>query len=237
LLVLRKGLQIKSKIIIPVSLDEFDSFLIDKKDLLDTESERITRIIKHQIYFNTKNFDIKNVSYVYKNVTSRLDSVIEGRLKIEIQKLLLTNYDKELIDNKYDTLNERLFRKYSQVSKYQSINIRFFSSTDWKNLSVKALIEIFADYERTIKTDSLNGFKNLKDRYWILWNFVTEYTYLFESYFNEIEPTPIDWFENDFIQNTIKLIYKKEPKRASEYINQINDLLTVNPNISWVMTK
>ena len=235
--VVRQSLQIKSKILIPVAIDEFDSFVFDNKVFIDNEVRRITEIIKRQDPFKSRNFDIKMVNFVYNNSTTRLDEVIESRLKIEIQKLLLTNLDKELINTKYDILNEKLFKKYSQNSEYQKINIRFFSSTDWKNLSAKALIEIFADYERTFEIDSLKGFKDLLNKYWVLWNFVSEYKSSFANCFNVIEPTAIDWFENDFIQNTLRKIYKDEPNMADDYINQTNDLLTVNPNISWYVAE
>jgi predicted RNA-binding protein with PIN domain len=104
-------------------------------------------------------------------------------------------------------------------------------------VSVKELIETFADYERILKVDTLIGFKELLNRYFILWNFDKEYNELIGRYYTVIEPTAIDWFENDFIQNTIKQVYKDELDTADEYINQINDLLTVNPNITWCLTE
>ncbi len=239
--VVRQSLQIKSKILIPVAIDEFNSFELDNKLIINNEIRRITEIIKRQGPFNRKNFDIKIVSCVYNNSTIRLDIVIENRLKIEIQKLLLTNVDKALID-KYDALNERLIKnEYTQSDKFQSINIRLFSSTDWANLTSKKLIETFADYERSIEKDSLKGFIELQNKYWFLWDFKNEYEQFLSrhfSYFSIIEPTPIDWFESNFIQATIRDIYKKEDSLMGDIcITQIEDLLTVNPEISWYVTE
>lgn len=242
IVVLGKTFDIKSKIKFPIALDEFEFILSSQKEYFDREINRILHIIKFQRPFESLSFDLKGVSLSYNNATIPLNEAIENTLKRKIQSVLksIANFDEKernsLLEEKKKTLeyhndiekySEQLYKIANEVYLEYPIQVYkgFYELLDWQNSSAKNIIDFLRD---SIFKQNIRGFEefySLYNEYSNLWNFEMIYSELLHRC-KILEPTPIDWFESDFIQ---KIITDIEPQSGGEIIKNINKLLGENP--------
>ena len=242
MVVLGKTFDIKSKIMFPIALDEFEFILSSQKEYFDREISRILHIIKFQRPFESRSFDLKGVSLSYNNATIPLNEAIENTLKRKIQNVLksIANFDEKerdsLLEEKGKTLkyngniedySEQMFKVANEVYSEYPIQVYkgFYELLDWQNSTAEKIIDFLRD---SIFKQNIRGFEefySLHNEYSNLWSFKMTYDKI--QYKCEVlEPTPIDWFESDFIQ---KIITDIEPQSGGEIIKNINKLLGENP--------
>ena len=242
MVVLGKTFDIKSKIMFPIALDEFEFILSSQKEYFDREISRILHIIKFQRPFESRSFDLKGVSLSYNNATIPLNEAIENTLKRKIQNVLksIANFDEKerdsLLEEKGKTLkyngniedySEQMFKVANEVYSEYPIQVYkgFYELLDWQNSTAKRIIDFLRD---SIFKQNIRGFEefySLHNEYINLWSFEMTYNEI-RNKCKVLEPTPIDWFESDFIQ---KIITDIEPQSGGEIIKNINKLLGENP--------
>jgi hypothetical protein len=224
LMVAGKNLEIKSKIRFPIAIDEFDYILREKKDLFNREIIRITNIIKRHKPFESKTFSLNGVSIAYTNLTIALNLAIENCLRNEIRKSLVSlgTYRDEMkgykIEEMIDPETLKPNESYKDKLRHLDVSNQLLKTLNWDSKAFE-LINILMALE------SIKGFEEfieLYKNYESLWQFDRSYNLLNQNYFEDLEPTPIDWFETNSIQTNLKKIY---PSNADTIINQITNLL------------
>jgi hypothetical protein len=224
LMVMGKNLEIKSKIRFPIAIDEFDNVLREKKDLFNREIIRITNIIKRHKPFESKTFSLNGVSIAYTNLTIALNLAIENCLRNEIRKSLVSlgKYRDEMkvykIEEMIDPETLKPNESYKDKLRHLDVSNQLLKTLNWDSKAFE-LINILMALE------SIKGFEEfikLYKNYESLWQFDRSYNLLNQNYFEDLEPTPIDWFETNLIQTNLKKIY---PSNADTIINQITNLL------------
>jgi len=224
LMVVGKNLEIKSKIRFPIAIDEFDYILREKKDLFNREIIRITNIIKRHKPFESKTFSLNGVSIAYTNLTIALNLAIENCLRNEIRKSLVSlgTYRDEMkgykIEEMIDPETLKPNESYKDKLRHLDVSNQLLKTLNWDSKAFE-LINILMALE------SIKGFEEfikLYKNYESLWQFDRSYNLLNQNYFEDLEPTPIDWFETNSIQTNLKKIY---PSNADTIINQITNLL------------
>jgi len=224
LMVAGKNLEIKSKIRFPIAIDEFDYILREKKDLFNREIIRITNIIKRHKPFESKTFSLNGVSIAYTNLTIALNLAIENCLRNEIRKSLVSlgTYRDEMkgykIEEMIDPETLKPNESYKDKLRHLDVSNQLLKTLNWDSKAFE-LINILMALE------SIKGFEEfikLYKNYESLWQFDRSYNLLNQNYFEDLEPTPIEWFETNSIQTNLKKIY---PSNADTIINQITNLL------------
>nr|WP_299422065.1 hypothetical protein [uncultured Emticicia sp.] len=224
LMVMGKNLEIKSKIRFPIAIDEFDNVLREKKDLFNREIIRITDIIKRHKPFESTTFRLNGVSIAYNNLTIPLNLAIENCLRNEIRKSLVSlgTYRDEMkgykIEEMIDPETLKPNESYKDKLRHLDVSNQLLKTLNWDSKAFE-LINILMALE------SIKGFEEfikLYKNYESLWQFDRSYNLLNQNYFEDLEPTPIEWFETNSIQTNLKKIY---PSNADTIINQITNLL------------
>jgi hypothetical protein len=225
LMVAGKNIEIKSKIRFPIAIDEFDYILREKKDLFNREIIRITDIIKRHKPFESTTFRLNGVSIAYNNLTIPLNLAIENCLRNEINKSLesLGTHRDEMkgykIEDLYDSETLKPNESHKSIFRHIEVSKHLLKTLNWDS-------KAFDLINTLITLDSIKGFEEfmkLYKNYELLWQFDRSYDLLSQkNYFEDLEPTPIDWFETNLIQTNLKKIY---PSFADAIISQITNLL------------
>ena len=219
MIVLGKVFDIKSKILYPIGLDEFQSISYNERDFFDKEISRITKIINTHRPFANVHFNLKDIGYSYNELTTPLNGAIENTLIKKIQNTLIS-IGKESREEQKKTF------KGIDKNLQKPINFTLNEILDWKGCKSLQLINFLSANSISNCILGFDIFQILKEEYYFLWDF--------EDFYNEIieectmfEPTPIDWFEGDYIKN---IILKTEPIDGKNIVDMIDKLLSPNPN-------
>lgn len=239
-----RGVEIKSKIDFPLTLDKFDSFLQVEKETINRETKRIEGIIRRLKTVEKEDFILKNLSSIYNNIDIPLSVAIENTLKRKIQVVLksISNYDekdkevfKENLEKKY-----KKFEEYENMSEWISdiknkageiilefptINEGLGELFDWQNQKAITIINFLRNHNFTTYFKGFDKFHSLYEEYAGLWQFDVLYYKITKSE-PFLEPTPNDWFEGNFIQ---KIIMESDEYSGEKIIQSINNLLGENP--------
>ena len=174
---------------------------------------------------------MNGVSIAYTNLTIALNLAIENCLRNEIRKSLVSlgTYRDEMkgykIEEMIDPETLKPNESYKDKLRHLDVSNQLLKTLNWDSKAFE-LINILMALE------SIKGFEEfikLYKNYELLWQFERSYNLLNQNYFEDLEPTPIDWFETNSIQTNLKKIY---PSNADTIINQITNFtmmfLTVN---------
>ena len=167
---------------------------------------------------------MNGVSIAYNNLTIPLNLAIENCLRNEINKSLesLGTYRDEMkgykIEDLYDAETLKPNESNKSIFRHIEVSKHLLKTLNWDS-------KAFDLINTLITLDSIKGFEEfikLYKNYELLWQFERSYNLLNQNYFEDLEPTPIDWFETNSIQTNLKKIY---PSFADAIISQITNLL------------
>lgn len=215
MIVLGKVFDIKSKILYPIGLDEFQHISDNERRFFDKEISRITKIINTHRPFANVHFNLKDIGYSYNELTTPLNGAIENTLIKKIQNTLIS-IGKESREEQKKT--------FKGIKK--PINFTLNEILNWKDCKSFQLINFLSDNSISNSILGFDIFKTLKEEYSFLWDFEDFYNEIIEKC-TMVEPTPIDWFEGDYIKD---IILKREPIDGKNIVDMIDKLLSPNPN-------